>query len=425
MRVRGATLGDRDAVCKICLETGDAGDDATADYPVDPQALGKRWAVPYLELEPEFAFVIEDEGGAVCGYAFGALDTAKFAARLQAEYLPKLRAAHADPAASGAPESEWTSEQKLYHEYHDASAGAAPPAVADEYPSHLHIDLLAPARGSGLGRALMCRLFAALRRAGSRGVHLQMHASNARAARFYRRLGFQPPQRVAASEPLDDGRAAGSGGDLYLGLRFVGEPRGVAAAVLSDDAPTGTVELLSIFTAIWDWRASSERTGESYDEVAAAAARGLLDRRLAAGAAPPAPVLAELRREAAALAESCANRRCVEGSERHLARAIESQAGGRVEAHDRLIALCVLLAGAVQGQSVAPLAAFLRAGSVDCTPEALGLSPAALRCALTSVGELVHTAAPPLMPGVFHFFGSVGDADVDRVVAEACAGLRA
>ena len=116
MRVRGATLGDRDAVCKICLETGDAGDDATADYPVDPQALGKRWAVPYLELEPEFAFVIEDEGGAVCGYAFGALDTAKFAARLQAEYLPKLRAAHADPAASGAPESEWTSEQRIYHE---------------------------------------------------------------------------------------------------------------------------------------------------------------------------------------------------------------------------------------------------------------------------------------------------------------------
>ena len=103
----------------------------------------------------------------------------------------------------------------------------------------------------------------------------------------------------------------------------------------------------------------------------------------------------------------------------------QSQAGGRVEAHDRLIALCVLLAGAVQGQSVAPLAAFLRAGSVDCTPEALGLSPAALRLALTSVGELVHTAAPPLMPGVFHFFGSVSDADVDRVVAEACAGLRA
>ena len=103
MRVRGATLGDRDAVCKICLETGDAGDDATADYPVDPQALGKRWAVPYLELEPEFAFVIEDEGGAVCGYAFGALDTAKFAARLQAEYLPKLRAAHAGPPRAERP----------------------------------------------------------------------------------------------------------------------------------------------------------------------------------------------------------------------------------------------------------------------------------------------------------------------------------
>ena len=37
----------------------------------------------------------------------------------------------------------------------------------------------------------------------------------------------------------------------------------------SRDAPTGTAELLSIFTAIWDWRARSERTGEPYDEAAA------------------------------------------------------------------------------------------------------------------------------------------------------------
>ena len=59
------------------------------------------------------------------------------------------------------------------------------------------------------------------------------------------------------------------------------------------------------------------------------------------------------------------------------------------------------------------------ASDTSLAPEALGLSGAALRLALTSVGDLVHTAAPPLMPGVFHFFGSCRDEDVEGVVRTA------
>jgi hypothetical protein len=80
------------------------------------------------------------------------------------------------------------------------------------------------AQGRGLGRKLLRRLLRALRGGGSRGVHLLMHEANSRAVQFYRRLGFRtitPPEGDAEGDaPLAGG---GSGGDLYMGLRFLGE----------------------------------------------------------------------------------------------------------------------------------------------------------------------------------------------------------
>lgn len=38
--VRRATPADRAALFRVCLETGNAGEDATALYPTDPEGLG-------------------------------------------------------------------------------------------------------------------------------------------------------------------------------------------------------------------------------------------------------------------------------------------------------------------------------------------------------------------------------------------------
>jgi hypothetical protein len=51
---------DLDALYDICLKTGDTGEDATGLYR-DPEVLGHLYAGPYATLEPELAFVIEDE----------------------------------------------------------------------------------------------------------------------------------------------------------------------------------------------------------------------------------------------------------------------------------------------------------------------------------------------------------------------------
>jgi ribosomal protein S18 acetylase RimI-like enzyme len=61
-----------------------------------------------------------------------------------------------------------------------------------EYPAHLHIDLLPPFQGAGYGRALMETFYAAAAGAGAAGVHVTVAAANTKAIGFYLRLGFRP-----------------------------------------------------------------------------------------------------------------------------------------------------------------------------------------------------------------------------------------
>ncbi len=127
----------------------------------------------------------------VAGYAVGALDTLAFHARVRAQWLPPLQRRYPDP---GGDPQRWTPDQRLMHLLHhpDKAFPAGLPEALRPFPSHLHVDLLPPAQGRGLGRALMERLLAVLRRDGSRGVHLGVAAANVRAIGFYEHLGFRP-----------------------------------------------------------------------------------------------------------------------------------------------------------------------------------------------------------------------------------------
>ena len=80
----------------------------------------------------------------------------------------------------------------------------------DEYPAHLHIDLLPPFQGTGHGRAMMETFYAAAARAGAAGVHVAVATANTRALGFYARLGFR---RLEIAEP-------GETTVTYLGRRL-------------------------------------------------------------------------------------------------------------------------------------------------------------------------------------------------------------
>ena len=189
---------DLEAVYDICLKTGDSGENAAHLYE-NPKALGHLYAGPYVTLEPESAFMLED-GAGVCGYILGAFDTKTFYEALLSEWLPRLQQDLPDP--TGDPEG-WSRTESLYHTIHyplEAGYATFYPAL-HPYPSHLHIDLLPRAQGQGQGARLMQGLFEALRERGSPAVHLGMSSSNTRAKRFYKKLGFTELLRVGSGDP--------------------------------------------------------------------------------------------------------------------------------------------------------------------------------------------------------------------------------
>jgi ribosomal protein S18 acetylase RimI-like enzyme len=178
--IRAGRPDDIDALYQVCLETADAGGDATALFD-DSQLVGHIFAAPYLVFEPGLTFVAEDTEG-VGGYVLGALDSRTFAATLDREWWPGLRERY--------PENRtWRpDEQRMVSYIHH------PPAIDDrlhaEHPSHLHINFVSRMQGQGLGGRIMHTFLDALRAQGSRGVHLHVWKRNERAIGFYRHLGF-------------------------------------------------------------------------------------------------------------------------------------------------------------------------------------------------------------------------------------------
>ena len=170
---------------QVCLETGDDGADGTRLYPEDPDALGRIYVGPYLELEPELSLVLED-GGGICGYALGALDSRGFYERYDREWRPALSRQFEDP---GGDPGAWTPVQEVHHLYHHPNYFC--PEPYEQFPSHLHIDLVPRAQGRGFGRRMMERNLEALRRRGSPGAHLGVSLRNPKAVAFYRHLGFR------------------------------------------------------------------------------------------------------------------------------------------------------------------------------------------------------------------------------------------
>jgi len=183
--VRPYRDNDLDDLYRICLQTGDGGRDATSMFD-DPRLLGHVFAAPYGLFEPSLAFVAEDAAG-VGGYIVGALDSRAFAKRLEAGWWPALRDRYPAPP-SGLRPDQWTPAQRVARFIHVPLT--VPAELAEDYPSHLHINLVPRLQSRGLGRQLMNTLMRALRERGSAGLHLFVWPGNQRAVGFYRHLGF-------------------------------------------------------------------------------------------------------------------------------------------------------------------------------------------------------------------------------------------
>lgn len=179
--VRPFRPGDEAALADICLRTADSGADATGVLE-DDSVWAEIFVLPYVARHPELAFVVERDDGRVVGYVVGAPDTREFERWFHEEWWPER-------GARWPRHDVATTRQDRLLAYADGRSPGAEP-YGDEYPAHLHIDLLPEAQGEGWGRRLVEALIAALRARGVTGLHLVAGADNVGAVAFYPRVGF-------------------------------------------------------------------------------------------------------------------------------------------------------------------------------------------------------------------------------------------
>lgn len=178
--IRQAQPQDEAALYQICLQTANAGNDATALYS-DAHYPGQRFVIPYLRFAPAFAFVLESQDEVV-GYVVATPDTEAFETQLEQQWWPQWQAAWHDRKA----EAPLDDKILAYVRQPERAADS----LTSRWPAHLHINLLPVAQKGGWGRRLIEMELAALRQAGVSGVYLGVSLQNEQVCAFYQRLGF-------------------------------------------------------------------------------------------------------------------------------------------------------------------------------------------------------------------------------------------
>jgi GNAT superfamily N-acetyltransferase len=184
IQVRPYDAGDRAALVALF---GAAGEGAPASQVWGhEQSLAEVYLTPYLDLEPESVFVAVVDGRPA-GYLAGCVDETAFPteeARTGAA-IRKYRLFRMPGPRRFFVRAGWDT-LLLRLRRQPVAGGPDDP----RWPSHLHIDLLPVARGTGAAERLMQAWFDRLRGAGSPGCYLQTSAENERAIRYFERMGF-------------------------------------------------------------------------------------------------------------------------------------------------------------------------------------------------------------------------------------------
>jgi len=179
---------DREAIGEVGFAAGFMGESSESFWRDRASSLS-IWTDPYLQQEPASTFVATMDGEVV-GYLTGILDTESFNGpdATMMDEIARQRLIF-KPGVAG---FLW---RGMLDEWLDRRRGRTPARGElhdPRWPSHLHINLLAKARGTGLGRGLMEAWITRMRAHGSAGCHLGVIAQNTRAVGFFTAMGFAP-----------------------------------------------------------------------------------------------------------------------------------------------------------------------------------------------------------------------------------------
>ena len=194
--IRTYESGDLARMREICLLTGAAGGDATGRWSSDA-LLPDIFVEPYVTFAPGWAWVVEldgPDGVQIQGYLVAVSDTAAFVSWWADTWTPWFAAGYTRP------EVPYSEEEQLVMRGH--RPGVMEIDELEDYPAHLHVDLLPAAQGQGWGMKLIGRLRSELADVGVPGVFASLDEGNAAARAFYEKIGFTELPSSTPEGPL-------------------------------------------------------------------------------------------------------------------------------------------------------------------------------------------------------------------------------
>jgi GNAT superfamily N-acetyltransferase len=125
-------------------------------------------------------------------------------ATLERSWWPVLRAVYANPDT--AQSQTWSHDERRTAMIH--APEHTPPAIAEAYPAHVHLNLAPRAQGRGLGTRLLAVWLQLAADHGVRAVHVGVNRANLNAIGFWQRHGFRDlaPAGVATNRTVWMGR---------------------------------------------------------------------------------------------------------------------------------------------------------------------------------------------------------------------------
>ncbi|MEZ5274967.1 MAG: GNAT family N-acetyltransferase [Opitutaceae bacterium] len=180
MNLRPYRSTDLPSLYRICLETGANGGDGSGRC-THPDLVGAVFAAPYPVYDADSCLVLEDDEGP-CGYVLGAFDSRAFALWFNQTWLPEIRDRFRNLTPPPGAFDGWILE------YLDRQMEV--PDFVDDYPAHLHIDLLPRVQKGGWGRRSIMAWADLAKARGARGLYLGVSGQNLNAVAFYRHIGM-------------------------------------------------------------------------------------------------------------------------------------------------------------------------------------------------------------------------------------------
>jgi len=182
IEIRNVKETDEQAIINICFITGDPS--LKRIFP-EPRLFSHFWCLYYLWYEPENCFVAEDiEKRKVVGYIISTKDTIKQEKDFEEKIGPLVKKRMKEVGVR-------TLISKIYaHFIIHRSLSRKRRKMLENYPAHLHINILPEYQRQGIGHRLMGTLEQHLAKNNIPGFHLEVGSKNNLGINFYKKYGL-------------------------------------------------------------------------------------------------------------------------------------------------------------------------------------------------------------------------------------------